>query len=785
MFVGAFIPMEENTSIETRTVESVKGISNFSNRLLLSILCSVVGLGLLSLLIYKIPNVDFANGYTPYPYNFFYDIYNDSRVGVGLGYYILMPVAICLIMVSGTTILIKNNREKVILILTNLFLYIAPIVMGLIKYYQNDIYYDRNIEQPLGFFPLYLNIFLYVALLIDQTTFLEWIGAKSSDLPKEDRFTRIYRIINASIFAVIYLYTASIPLVGIVTQRNLSYYYMMNHMWTIIGVFPAWFFFGELIRLLVTHSGGRRLVLNTIASGELSLLNISFQLGLKLVRVQRIVRSYIESGAILGILSDDELYIIPKRPDELYAEPKIEVAEKEDEIAKEVLETKMEAKAIASNKFWISVALQIIATGLLTLLICMTPTTILSRIMGGTDPSGNNFFYRWDYTFDIPNWEITRFSPYIGFYILMPIAIVALVVSGFTILTTDKEQSKKLSLINLGLFLIPIIVGYVFGTLISIYNIDVYQYWRNFHGIEFTFLLGIIYFSPFIFILGSMFIEEETFIDWSGFHKKKSPLNRLAIGRIINAILFFLCFIGMWIYPILLCLPMRFASYSAVIFLMSFYIAVLVWWVFGELVKIIVFRNRRRRIIIGIINQGIYDLKTISRRLNIQLNEVQDVTYRLIAEGKIEGTLSDSETKIIPIEKEDTILCEKCKKYNDKDAKFCSHCGATIDRVAGISSSTSTEPTKSMKNDNEYMPRNKLYGIISLIIALLTIPIYSYMMSFDADYYFVQYPILIFMYIGLILGTKSSYYCIGKAGYALNAVGIFPVAIYIFVMLFW
>ena len=142
--------MEENTSSEARTLESIKGTSNFSERLLLSILCSVVGLGILSLLIFMIPNINYTNGYITDPDtrfdNFFYDVYDTGyswsrfRVGAGLGYYVLMPVAVCLILISGTTILINKNREKVILILSNLALYIVPIVMGWQHPIQNQLH---------------------------------------------------------------------------------------------------------------------------------------------------------------------------------------------------------------------------------------------------------------------------------------------------------------------------------------------------------------------------------------------------------------------------------------------------------------------------------------------------------------------------------------------------------------------------------------------------------------------------------------------------------------------
>ena len=191
--------MGENTSIETRTEESINGQSSISLMLVISIICTAIGLGIISLLIIMIPDYPFSyEGYLANPdtiydtffYNIRYYTYTWSntyyfRLGPGTGYYILMPIAVCLIVISSSTILINNNREKVILIIANFALSISTIVIGMVFYYLNDARYYRNIEQPLGFFPLYLSIYLYVALLIDRTTFLEWSGIKASGLAKK------------------------------------------------------------------------------------------------------------------------------------------------------------------------------------------------------------------------------------------------------------------------------------------------------------------------------------------------------------------------------------------------------------------------------------------------------------------------------------------------------------------------------------------------------------------------------------------------------------------------
>jgi len=211
-----------------------------------------------------------------------------------------------------------------------------------------------------------------------------------------------------------------------------------------------------------------------------------------------------------------------------------------------------------------------------------------------------------------------------------------------------------------------------------------------------------------------------------------------------------------------------------------------VWWVLGDLVGLISLKAKWKSTIRRTFEMGIYDLETISMRYNIPLEITKEVAHILIEKGIISGELDEKSNTIIPKIREGETICNTCKKVNELDAKFCSHCGAKIAHTIQSKEEKTEKSTKtSIDTDKLPFTKNRIIGMFSLAIFFIATLSYSVLMYFGFDYFFATIPFAVLIIAGIILGAKSSYYAIGKAGYSLNLVSFFVIIIYIFSMLMW
>ena len=183
---------------------------------------------------------------------------------------------------------------------------------------------------------------------------------------------------------------------------------------------------------------------------------------------------------------------------------------------------------------------------------------------------------------------------------------------------------------------------------------------------------------------------------------------------------------------------------------------------------------------------GIYELESISMRFDIPIEITLEVAHILIGKGIISGELDEENRRIIPKKREQDFSCVTCNKINEKDAKFCSHCGAKLDFTIVPKEEIIEKSTESI-NTQELVPisKNKILGIFSVAIMVISTIAYIVLMVFGFDYFFATIPFALFLIAGTILGAKSSYYAVGKAGYALNTISLITIIIYIFTMLMW
>jgi len=183
---------------------------------------------------------------------------------------------------------------------------------------------------------------------------------------------------------------------------------------------------------------------------------------------------------------------------------------------------------------------------------------------------------------------------------------------------------------------------------------------------------------------------------------------------------------------------------------------------------------------------GIYELDSISTRFDIPIETTLEVAHILIGKGTISGELDEKNRRIIPKRRETDFSCASCTKVNEKDAKFCSHCGAKLDFTM-VPKEEKIEKLTESNNAQELVPisKNKILGIFSVAIMFISTIAYIILMVFGFDYFFATIPFAVFLIAGTILGAKSSYYAVGKAGYALNTISLITIIIYIFTMLMW
>ncbi|NHJ86265.1 MAG: hypothetical protein FK734_12445 [Asgard group archaeon] len=778
----------ENTKRDLRTANSIDSSgSQTSDGLVISIILAIIASGLLTLLIIMIPEYPFSSinpeVNTIYD-NFFYDIryYNYStyiygRIFPSIGYYIIMPPTLILFIISGTGLLIKDQKQTKRLIFTNWVLYLVPMITGIVQYYlgqesySNHSYYWREIAQPLGFYPLYLNLIIQTLLLIDGNNFRGWTGFDLKNNQSNKFISKQVRIALTILFILFYLPVASVPILWIAAAFDNNTMFMV--MWSCVGPYLGLFIFA-LFPVYISRSPKKK-IMQLVSQGEFSIPAIAYNLKLKEINVQTIIKEKIASGEIFGNLSVDGLNILVKDPKLLFT------SEKEEDVSSRV-EDLMEPKNEIG--FWISIGLTIISVGVFTLLIVMVPILEV-RTITPAELSGDNYFYSWEYNpYSGATYQLSNIEPSSGFYIFAPIGAITLLISGFGLPVSDKNQLRKLILINCGLYIIPIIATVYITTQIlgSSYTYGTYVHPRYItRGLEYGSFLSLFYFTPYIFIQGSMFNEKTTFLEWSGFTRKRDGMKQtLKVGRIINTIFFLLIFLWMWFYVFAL---MIFDNrYSLMMTHLSLLIALFVWWFFGEISRLNTQNTKQTKIITGITKMNITDLQGLSSRINIPLEQIQTIVYNKSKRNPSLGSLSADGLSIIPWNRNDKLICKKCDFLNESDSKYCSNCGLKFDEE--LEALKIENSTKDLENKQLIrIPKRKLFGILSFVIAIIAMVCYIFILTSWVKTFFLLFIILILLYAGIVFGISSSQSAYGIIGYVVNSLSTITVVICIFLII--
>ncbi len=201
-------------------------------RFILSIILTVFGITILSLLVIYVPLPDFViDSSTEQSFdgtNFFYKwIYNSQYfnnewhyyfniVKASTGYFVFTPIAIVLLTISGSTVLCKRYQNSKLIIFTNWILYTIPIIIVFVKSISTQFNYsfNNNIQFfifGLTFYPLYQNFMLQLGIITFKQSFTDLLMMKKKD-GIQSKIPLIRKIILNSTFFAIYIYSAVLPL---------------------------------------------------------------------------------------------------------------------------------------------------------------------------------------------------------------------------------------------------------------------------------------------------------------------------------------------------------------------------------------------------------------------------------------------------------------------------------------------------------------------------------------------------------------------------------------------
>ena len=155
-----------------------------------------------------------------------------------------MPIAMITIAVSGLGVLVRDRKETRNLIIINWVLYVIPAAIAIWTDVTRNPSYFGSLHHPLGFYPIYLCVFVQFAMLIDKNSFLSWAGFSEESKKENDGASLAYRKVVAILFLLIFTYTFGIPLFGLLTQDD--HYQVFGHVWTAIPILICWYIFGEI-----------------------------------------------------------------------------------------------------------------------------------------------------------------------------------------------------------------------------------------------------------------------------------------------------------------------------------------------------------------------------------------------------------------------------------------------------------------------------------------------------------------------------------------------------------
>ncbi|MBD3189801.1 MAG: hypothetical protein GF308_04115 [Candidatus Heimdallarchaeota archaeon] len=202
-----------------------------------------------------------------------------------------------------------------------------------------------------------------------------------------------------------------------------------------------------------------------------------------------------------------------------------------------------------STAFVLSVYLLIAGIVLLTLLVGLIPTNMPEIYEGMEDPERiySNWFYRVEYNpFAPPLYEVHGIKPGLGFYLLLPVVMILLSLSGGTFLISDFQETKRLIYLSWGSYLLPIIVGAI--KTIQLIPIDFWAF--EHHGINFSIPLGLYPLYTQFFLQLSLLLNKQSFKGWVSFSVKKDEPLHSRIGHyyhLLSTIIFSITYFCTWV----------------------------------------------------------------------------------------------------------------------------------------------------------------------------------------------------------------------------------------------
>ncbi len=177
------VDSRETTSKEKKLIEPTE---RFSGKFFIAIILSIIGVTILTVMISMVPiaPMEYTASEDPETIfsNFFYlaSYLDTSPYNIFIGvwpnpvYYVFVFITMIFLVISGCGFLAQNRKETKALIIINWFLYLFPVIAGVIIHVKliqviNDVF-----ALPLAFYPISLNLFLNLSLLNDRETFRHW-----------------------------------------------------------------------------------------------------------------------------------------------------------------------------------------------------------------------------------------------------------------------------------------------------------------------------------------------------------------------------------------------------------------------------------------------------------------------------------------------------------------------------------------------------------------------------------------------------------------------------------
>ncbi len=196
-----------------------------------------------------------------------------------------------------------------------------------------------------------------------------------------------------------------------------------------------------------------------------------------------------------------------------------------------------------------------------------------------------NFFIRLIFTEEaLPGIWIKPIIEYkLGFYFLVPIAMISFAISGLTFLVKGYKKTRLLIFFNWAIYLVPIISS----ILVNEYNNSIPWFGLIHVDTTPTTIFGI-YFWINILLQISLLTFEEDFYQWILSPKGPNNIDSANNPRVIIFILFYLV---AWLSPIILMINIQYAVTFIAIFGLGLAL-LLIWWCVSDSIRLIILMNK-------------------------------------------------------------------------------------------------------------------------------------------------------------------------------------------------